>query len=266
MSAITSAVGGLIGDITGSSQQAQAAQSAAQTQANATNYAADLANKQFQQVQQNLSPYMNIGTQALPQYLNLLGLGSGGSAGMQATLQNMPGYQFALQQGLKGAANSASGSGLNLSGAQQKGLANYATGLAGTQYQNLLSNLQNAVSTGQNAAAGLGSAGMTNAANIGNLATQGANAIAAGQIAGGNAQSNALNSATQLGLGGAGIYSLLSRGGGTGGTGGVGNVIGGLGRFGGLFNLGGSAGASGSFVPSAAAMSDSDVLAMLAAM
>jgi hypothetical protein len=225
MSAIGNAIGSLVGDITGSSQQAQAAQSAAQTQANAANYAADLQNKQFQQIQQNLSPYMNIGTQALPQYLSLLGLGSQGGAGMQSALENMPGYQFALQQGLKSAANSASGSGLNLSGAQQKGLANYATGLASTNYQNLLSNLQNAVATGQNAAAGLGSAGMTNAQQLGNYATQAANATAAGQIAGGNTQANALNSLMQLGLGGTGIYSL--------------------GKNAGLFNLAGGGGGTG---------------------
>lgn len=189
-----SAIGNIIGDITGTNQQANAAVQAAQIQANAANNASQL-------LQQNLSPYMNVGTQSLPQYLNLLGLGSGGQAGMQQALQNMPGYQFALQQGLKGAANSASGSGLNLSGAQQKGLANYATGLAQQNYQNYLGNLQSAVGLGQNSAAGV-------ASGVGNYMTQAANAQAAGQVAQGNAQSNAINSLMGLGQGAAGIYAL----------------------------------------------------------
>jgi hypothetical protein len=190
MSFVTNA----IGDLTGTNQQANAARDAAQIQANAAQRAQDL-------LQQNMSPYMNIGSQAINPYLSLLGLGSQGSAGIMNQLQNMPGYQFALQQGLKGAANSASGSGLNLSGAQQKGLANYSTGLASQTYNSLLGNLANAVNTGQNAAAGT-------AAGVGNLMTQGANAQAAGTIAQGNAQSNAINSLMGLGQGAAGIYAL----------------------------------------------------------
>lgn len=216
-----SAIGNIVGQITGTTQAANAAQSAAQTEANAANYAANLQNQQFQTTQANLAPYMNVGTQALPQYLNLLGLGSQGTAGIQSALSNMPGYQFSLQQGLKAAANNAAGSGLNLSGAQQKGLANYATGLAQNNYNTYLSNLQNAVGTGQNAAAGLSSAGMTTAQNVGNLATSGASATAAGQIAGGNAQTNLINSLLQTGLGATGIYSLGSRAGLFGGAGGA---------------------------------------------
>lgn len=268
MSSITSAIGGLVGDLTGSSQQASAAQNAAQTQANAANYAADLQNKAFQQTQSNLSPYMNIGTQALPQYLSLLGLGSQGAAGMQSQLQNMPGYQFALQQGLKSAANSASGSGLNLSGAQQKGLANYSTGLASQTYNSLLSNLASAVGTGQNAAAGLGSAGMNTATSVGNNLTAGANSTAAGQIAAGNAQSNALSSLMGLGQGASGIYALANykQPGGTSFAGSLGNMFSGASKgISGLFGGGGAAG-SGSFVPDATAMSTDDVLAMIAAM
>jgi hypothetical protein len=225
-----SAIGNLIGSITGTTQAANAAQSAATTEANAANYAANLQNQQFQTTQANLAPYMNVGTQALPQYLNLLGLGSQGTAGIQSALSNMPGYQFSLQQGLKAAANSAAGSGLNLSGAQQKGLSNFATGLAQNNYNTYLSNLQSAVGTGANAAAGLSSAGMTTAQNVGNLATSGASATAAGQVAAGNAQSNLINSLLQTGLGAAGIYSLASRaGGGTAGGGGgiFGNLFGG---------------------------------------
>ena len=237
MSFITNAVGSLIGSLTGANQQAQAAQSAAQTQANAANYAANLQQQQFATNQANLSPYMSIGTAALPQLLqslgyqgqygangNLTGLSGQGFQFNPSNLAQTPGYQFTLQQGLNAVNNATSATGQTGSGAQAKGLANYATGLAqntyNQQYQNALttyqqnaSTLGSLLSTGQNAAAGLGSMGMQNAQSVGNTLQGGANATAAGQIAAGNATSNALNGAMQLGLGGAGIYSLLEKGG-----------------------------------------------------
>ena len=237
MSFITNAVGSLIGSLTGANQQAQAAQTAAQTQANAANYAANLQQQQFATNQANLSPYMSIGTAALPQLLqslgyqgqygangNLTGLSGQGFQFNPSNLAQTPGYQFTLQQGLNAVNNATSATGQTGSGAQAKGLANYATGLAqntyNQQYQNALttyqqnaSTLGNLLSTGQNAAAGLGSMGMQNAQSVGNTLQGGANATAAGQIAAGNATSNALNGAMQLGLGGTGIYSLLGKGG-----------------------------------------------------
>jgi len=213
MSFITNAIGGLVGDLTGANQQAQAAQSAAQTQANAANYAANLQNQQFQTNQQNMSPYMGLGTAAMPQLMNLLGVGPQGSAGIQTALQNVPGYQFTLNQGLQQLQNQQSATGQNLSGAQQKGLQNYTTGLAQSNYQNYLNNYMNSVGMGQNAAAGLGTMGMQNAQNVGNTLMGGANATAAGQVAAGNAQSNAMNGLMQLGLGGSGIYSLGAKSG-----------------------------------------------------
>ena len=213
MSFITNAIGSVVGDLTGANQQAQAAQSAAQTQANAANYAANLQNQQFQTNQQNMSPYMGLGTAAMPQLMNLLGVGPQGSAGIQTALQNVPGYQFTLNQGLQQLQNQQSATGQNLSGAQQKGLQQYTTGLAQSNYQNYLNNYMNSVGMGQNAAAGLGTMGMQNAQSVGNTLMGGANATAAGQVAAGNAQSNAVNGLMQLGLGGAGIYSLGAKSG-----------------------------------------------------
>jgi hypothetical protein len=110
-----------------------------------------------------------------------------------------------------------------MSGAQAKGLANYATGLAQStynqQYQNALqtyqtnaSQLSNLLNLGQNAAAGVGQAGMNTATAVGSNLTSGASATAAGQIAQGNVTSNALSSLLGLGTGAAGIYSLASGG------------------------------------------------------
>jgi hypothetical protein len=50
-------------------------------------------------------------------------------------LQNTPGYQFQLQQGLQGVNNSAAANGSLLSGATMKGINDYAQGQASTGYQ-----------------------------------------------------------------------------------------------------------------------------------
>ena len=222
-------IGNLLGDITGTNQQAKAAQQASQQQVAAQNAA-------FQQIQQNLSPYQSIGTSVLPQLLQSLGyqgqFGSNGQLtgvsgqGFQfnpSNLENTPGYQFTLGQGLNAVNNQQSAMGLNNSGAQGKALANYATGLAqntyNQQYQNALNTYQtnagqlgNLLSIGQNAAAGVGNAGFQSQAAIGN-------AQAAGTVAAGNAQTNALSSLMGLGQGAAGTYALGNyTGGATGAT------------------------------------------------
>jgi len=259
-----------IRDITGANQQAQAITTAANTQATAANNAAALQNAQFQQTQANLAPYASIGTAALPQLLKSLGyegqFGANGQlTGMSgqgfqfnpSNLAQTPGYQFTLQQGLNAVNNATSATGQTGSGAQAKGLANYATGLAqntyNQQYQNALTTYQqnasilgSLLSTGQNAAAGIGSMGMQNAQSVGNTLMSGANATAAGQVAVGSSQTNALNSLMGLGMGGAGIYALGAKSGMNnaiaGGASSLYNGISGL--FGGSSAVGTGAGAS----------------------
>lgn len=126
-------------------------------------------------------------------------------------LQNTPGYQFTLDQGLRQVNNSAAARGLGLSGAQLKGATSFATGLAnqtyGDQYNRALSSyntnyqvaandvnrLQNMVNMGQNSAAQQGQQGITGAQGAGNYLTQGANASAAGTMGTANAATNGIN-------------------------------------------------------------------------
>lgn len=126
-------------------------------------------------------------------------------------LENTPGYQFALTQGLKSTNNALAAQGLGLSGAQAKGLSSYATGLAdqtyGDQYnralstfstnvglaQNNVGNLQNLVNLGQNSAAQQGQGSINAANNIGNYQVQGGNAAASGIAGIGNAVNNGIN-------------------------------------------------------------------------
>lgn len=218
---------GVVGGVASGVIGANASKSAANTQAQAAQYAADLQNSQFQQMQQNLQPYMNLGQSGISQLQALLGSGNLNSQfsfnPTQAQLEQTPGYQFTLRQGLKGVDNAAAAKGLNLSGAQMKGISDYTTGLADQTYQQQYNNalqqfmtnygvrsdqynrLAGLVGLGQNAAAGVGNAGLQTASNMGSALMGGANAQAAGQIGAANAISGGIG---QIGSS-VGLYSLL---------------------------------------------------------
>ena len=199
---------------------------AAGKQANAANNAAEMQSDAAAQMRQDLSPYTQLGTKAMNPLWSAMGYQADKNGNMvvnpNAALQQKfsfnpsdlaktPGYQFALQQGLRGTNNALAAQGLGLSGAQAKGLSTFATGLAdqtynqqynnalstyNTNYQtaaNNVSNLQNLVNTGQNSAAQSGQAAVTGAAGAGNYLTQGANAQAAGITGAANAANSGIN-------------------------------------------------------------------------
>ncbi|WP_140402413.1 DNA transfer protein p32 [Burkholderia multivorans] len=179
-------------------------------------------------MQKNLQPYMQLGSDSISQLQSMLGSGALSPQfsfnPTEAQLEQTPGYQFTLQQGMKNLNNQLAAKGLNLSGAQAKGLANYTTGLADQtyqqQYQNALQNfmtnygvqadqynrLAGLVGLGQNAAAGVGNAGLQTATNAGNFLTSGANAQAAGTVAGANALGSGLSSLGSAGM----LYSMMN--------------------------------------------------------
>lgn len=234
-------VGAAVAGTAGAAMSSSASRSAASKQADAANYAADLQQQQWQQTQQNLQPYMDLGSSYINPLRDALSnpaLTQQFSAPTAADAQATPGYQFTLGQGLKATQNSAAARGLGTSGAALKGAATYATGLADSTYNdvynralqtyntnyntasNNVNRLQSVVGSGQNAAAGLGSLGAQTANSIGNTLTSAANASASGQIGSANALSNGLSSISN----GAMTYGLLTNnaGGGAGSAASVG--------------------------------------------
>lgn len=189
-----------------------AAQSAAKTQANAEQQAANTQLQMYDQTAANLAPYNQAGQSATQQ---LESTSPFNFAPTQAQLEQTPGYQFNLSQGLKATQNGYAAQGLGSSGAALKGAASYASGLADTTYQNQFSNalnsyttnlskLQNQASLGENAAAQTGNYGTQTAANIGQTEVGAANAQAAGTVGSANALSSGIGS-----LGNAYLYSNL---------------------------------------------------------
>lgn len=158
----------------------------------------------------------------LPMIGGAQGGAGGGIAGpnqIQASLESLPGYQFARTQGLKGVQNAAAARGLGVSGAALKGAAKFATGLADSTYGDQINRLQGVANMGENAAAQTGSYATQNAGNISNNILGIGNANAAASIAGGNAVSNVANTIGNLAMtnailksnGGGGIYGQKTK-------------------------------------------------------
>lgn len=72
----------------------------------------------------------------------MLGFGPQGSAGIQDTLQNLPGYQFALNQGSQNTLRNANAAGTGISGGTLNALQQQGQGLASQNYNNYVSQLQ----------------------------------------------------------------------------------------------------------------------------
>lgn len=242
-----------VGAVAGGYMSSRGAQSAANTQANASSQqqanilaagqgasAQDLA--AIGQTQSYLQPYANLGANASG-LLNA-GLQNGSlTAGFNPTMQqleSMPGYQFQRQQGLEAMQNGFAAKGLGSSGAAMKGAGQYAQGLASTDMNNLANiyyqnqnnayqRLMGATGVGANAASnqaqinqnmtlGASNALMGGATNAASLGMAGAAATAAGQMGSANAIgqgiSNGANAFAQYQM----ANNALTSGGGAGGS------------------------------------------------
>jgi hypothetical protein len=176
-SAITAAV--IVGGaaIYAGSQASSATKSAANTAASEQQNA-------LTQQEALAAPYTSLGKSAIPKLQTLLGLTGGGAGGTpnnaaaETALAGTPGYQFTLNQGLDATKNAASASGMLLSGNTLQSLDKYGSGLADQTYQQTVGNLENAVNTGQAAAAGQAANVGTAATNMGNIAVNQGNTLA----------------------------------------------------------------------------------------
>lgn len=114
---------------------------------------------------------------------------------IQSYLENLPGYKFVRDQGIKSITNNLSSKGLGgISGPMAKGIARFVTGLADQTYGEQVGRLGNAVGIGQSAANQTGAYGQNAAGGASSALTGGANAIAGGITGAANA-----NAAGQIG-------------------------------------------------------------------
>lgn len=158
----------------------------------------------YEQARGDLAPYREAGAQGSNMLMSRLSDLTAPITLDAATLQNLPGYSFALAQGLKSAQSGAAARGLGKSGAAVKGATNFATGLAnqyaGDAFQRELDQRNQAYNQllgtsqlGSNAAAQTGNYATQTGQNIGSNTIQGGNAQAAGLVGAGNALMNGAN-------------------------------------------------------------------------
>lgn len=236
---------GLAGGLATSLIGSNAASDAAKAQQSAANTAAAATDARFQTVRNDLNPFTSAGYFALGNQQALTGNGPGGNPltapltkpFSPADLTQTPGYQFTLQQGLKGVQNGLTAQGLGAganpntaySGVAARGVTDYATGLADTTFNQQLQNylqqnnqiynmLQGQVQLGQNSAAQTGAFGTQATQSANQFLTSGAAAGAAGTIGSANAAAGGINQASQAPYNYLLLNNLLGRG--TAGSGG----------------------------------------------
>lgn len=191
-------VGGLIGS--------HAATSAASTQADAANHAADVQQHMYDTTRDDQAPWRAAGSTSLSDIMSRFQ--NGGSFAHEFNADDLksnlaPNYQFMLGQGTEATAHMANQMG-GLGGNSLKAVNDYAQNYAGNAYQqafqnyntnqsNIFNRLASIAGLGQTAGSASTTGGPTYGANIGNAIQGAGNAGAAGIVGSANAISGALN-------------------------------------------------------------------------
>jgi hypothetical protein len=219
-----SVVGSVLGFV-GAKKQADAVESAAETSAGASRYAADIQKQMFERQVQLQEPWRQAGQTALNRLSS--GLGTGGEFDQRfnmSTFQQDPSYAFRMSEGMNALNKTAAARGGLMSGAALRGATRYGQDLGAQEYQNafnryyrereaMLNPLQSLAGVGQTSAQSLGGAAASYGANAGNLAMTGGANQANALLAGGNiraSQYGQLGSALGSALGGGGYGNFFN--------------------------------------------------------
>jgi hypothetical protein len=127
-------------------------------------------NSNFQAAEGALSPYVNQGAAANDRLSALAGLN--GSTALTSALQQDPGYQFRLSQGVSALDRSAAARGMLQSGAQQKALTQYGQGLASSELQNAFQRVGAVQNNAQQASNALANLRMNQGTTLANLSSR----------------------------------------------------------------------------------------------
>lgn len=195
------AMGSIVGGVLGIGQglMGQSAANKASGQMSQGNLLSMLLQQQmYQQAQQNLQPFMQYGQGALSALAPLIGTNPGGNPltapltsmfqPTMAQLQQTPGYQFTLDQGLRAVQNSAAAKGLGSSSTALRNSADYATGLASNTFQQMFQDYWTQNQNIYNMLSGAGNVGLSAAGTGSNMASQFGQMLGQGAQGYGNAQ------------------------------------------------------------------------------
>lgn len=212
-------IGGTIGGALGGALEGgQAVGQASQAQTGAAQAGIDEQRRQFDAVQKLLQPYVAAGAPALGQQQAFLGLQ--GPEAERAAIERITGgetYKAMAQQGEEALLQRASATGGLRGGNIQAALGQFRPQLLSSLIEQQYSRLGGLTSLGQQSAAGVGTAGMTTGANIGNLLGQQGAAQAGGILGQQSALTGGINQALGAVSGAGGFGSLFGGGSGISG-------------------------------------------------
>lgn len=199
MTTVAAAIGAatLVSGVYSANKAGKAADNASGAQVDATNAGIAQQNKQFESIQALLKPYVDAGTGALAGQQNLIGLnGAGAQQSAIDALKGSPQFTSLLAQGENSILANASATGGLRGGNTQGALAQFSPQLLSQLIEQQYGRLGGLASVGQNAAAGVGNAGVQTGNQITNLLQQQGAAQAGGYLAQGKAQAGYANAIT----------------------------------------------------------------------
>lgn len=190
-------IGGVIGaGLGGAIEGEEAVGQASQAQQQSAQAGIDEQRRQFDAIQKLLQPYTEAGTGALTQQQALLGLGTPGAQQQAITaLQASPQFQALQQQGENAILQNASATGGLRGGNVQGALAQFRPALLSSLINQQYERLGGLTALGQNAAAGVGNAGMSTGSNIATLLGRQGQAQAGGILGQQSALTGGINQA-----------------------------------------------------------------------
>lgn len=213
----------------GSSQQADAADEAAQRTSDATNRATESQERMFNTTREDMAPWRDVGKEGLYSLADLMGIQSTdssgnlrpqsdrfGTLGRTFTMSDFykdPGYDFRLNEGLKGIDRGAAARGDFFSGATGKALSEYNQNYASNEFNNAYNRFNTDQSNLYNRYAGLSGTGQATAGQIGSLGANTYSNIANTSMTGANSVSDAyMNAANARASGYAGVGNAITSG------------------------------------------------------
>ena len=217
--AVAAAGGAIVSGVVGSN----ASKSAADSQAQSANQAAQLQQDQFNQTRNDLAPLRTIGGQALNrlndttnnfdsaaylaanpavgaagidpyQHYQMYGKAEGRTATPYNAFSASPDYGFRRSEGMRGIEQTNAARGTGQSGNALKALADFNSNLASSEYGNWWNRQAGLAGVGQAATTQTGQFGAQAAGNVGNALMQGGDARASGIMGGANSWAGGINS------------------------------------------------------------------------
>lgn len=195
--------------VVGAVVSSDASRKASNTQADAADRAAALANDQAAQTREDNMPALEARNASLAKMREMLGISGTGAGTMSSALtarqvQAEPGYQFGLDQGQQAMQRQANARGMLNSGNALLAASRYGNDYATTKYgdswnrlqgerTNSFNRLASVAGLGQTGASQIGQSGQTAALTAGNNMMSAANAQAAGGLAQANTWANTGN-------------------------------------------------------------------------